>query len=106
MVPILRALDLSLPDHRMFWTACNLTYFGFLRSAEFTILNLASFSPAVHLGADDIAVDSDTSPSCLRIRVKASKTDLFRKGCYVHIGKGKFPVCNPFSAGLLVAEGK
>ena len=32
-------------------------------------------------------MDSDTSPSCLRIRVKASKTDPFRKG------KGEFPLC-------------
>ena len=25
--------------------------------------------------------------------VKASKTDPFRKGCFVHIGKGRFPLC-------------
>ena len=106
MVAILRALDLSLPDNCIFWAACNLAYVGFLHSAEFTVPNLASFSPAIHLGMDDIAVDSDTFPSCLRIRIKASKTDPFRKGCYVHIGKGEFPVCNPFSAGLLVTEGK
>ena len=72
---------------------CHLAYFGFLHSAEFTVPNLASFSPAFHLGVDDIAVDLDTFPACLCIRIKASKTDLFRKGCYVHIGKGKFPLC-------------
>ena len=42
---------------------------------------------------DNIAVDSDTFPTCLRIRIKASKTDSFRKGCYVHIGKSEFPLC-------------
>ena len=42
---------------------------------------------------DDIAVDSNISPSCLRIRIKASKTNPFRKVCFVHIGKGEFPVC-------------
>ena len=90
---IFGALDLSVFDHCMFWAACNLAYFGFLRSAEFTVPNLASFSPALHLCVCDISVDSDISPSCLRVRIKASKTDPFRKGCFVHIGKGRFPLC-------------
>ena len=45
MMVIFRASDLSLPDHCILWAACNLAYFGFLRSAEFTVPNLASFSP-------------------------------------------------------------
>ena len=93
MAVIFRALDLSTPDHCMFWAACNLAYFGFHRSAEFTVPNLASFSSAIHLGVADIAVDSGSMPSCLRVRIKASKTDPFRKGCYVHIGRGLFPLC-------------
>ena len=74
----------------MFWAACNLAYFGFLCSAEFTVPNLASYVPAIHLGVADVAVDSHLSPSCLRLRIKASKTDPFRKGCFLHIGKGSF----------------
>ena len=93
MMVIFRALDLSLPDHCMFWAACNLAYFGFLRSAEFTVPNLASFSPSIHLGLADVAIDSMSSPSCLRLRIKASKTDSFRKGCFLHIGRGEFPLC-------------
>ena len=77
----------------MFWAACNLTFFRFLRSAEFTVPNLASFSPSIHLGLDDVAVDSMSSPSCLRLRIKASKTDPFRKGIFLHIGRGEFPLC-------------
>ena len=46
--------------------------------------------PAIHLGVADVAVDSHSSPSCLRLRVKALKTDPFRKGCFLHIGKGEF----------------
>ena len=38
-------------------------------------------------------MDSHSSPSCLRLRIKASKTDPFRKGCFLHIGKGEFPLC-------------
>ena len=90
---IFNSLDLSLPDHCMFWAACTLAYFGFLRSAEFTVPNLASFSPALHLGVVDLSVDSDSHPDCLRVRIKASKTDHSRKGCFIHIGKGSFPLC-------------
>ena len=93
MMVIFRALDITHPDHCMFWAACNLAYFGFLRSAEFTVPNLASYVPAIHLGVADVAVNSHSAPSCLRLRIKASKTDPFRKGCFVHIGKGEFPLC-------------
>ena len=61
-----QALDLSSFDHCMFWAACTLGYFGFLRSAEFTVPNLASFSPELHLSVADISVDSRLSPSGMR----------------------------------------
>ena len=93
MAVIFKALDVTMADHCMFWAACCLAYFGFLRSAEFTVPNLASYSPSIHLGVADIAVDASSLPSCLRIRIKASKTDPFRKGCFVHLGRGSFPLC-------------
>ena len=77
----------------MFWAACTLWYFGFLRSAEFMVPNSASFSPAIHRAIQDIAVDSSSLPSSMRVGIKASKTDPFRKGCFVHIGRGSFPLC-------------
>lgn len=77
----------------MFWATCTLGYFGFLRAAEFTVPNLASFSPLVHLTVQDIAVDAPSSPSCMRIKIKASKTDPFRKGSDVHISRGRQPLC-------------
>jgi len=61
MMVIFRALDLTHLDHYMFWAACNLAYFGFLRSAEFTVPILVSYVPAIHLGVADIAVDSHSS---------------------------------------------
>ena len=72
-----RALDLTNFDHCAFWAACMLGYFGFLRAAEFTVPNLASFSPAIYLTVADIAMDSLQSPACLRVQIKASKTDPF-----------------------------
>ena len=72
---------------------CVLGYFGFLCAAEFTVPNLASFSPASHLSVADIAVDLLQSPTCLHVRIKASKMDLFRQGCHIHIGLGRAPLC-------------
>ena len=91
MLLIWRSLDLCLPDHLMFWAACSLGYFGFLRASEFTVPNLASFSPSLHLAVQDIAVDSLSAPSCMCF--KGSKTDPFRKGAYIHIGHGQPPLC-------------
>ena len=34
-----------------------------------------------------------SSPSCMRIKIKASKTDPFRKGSDIHIGRGRHPLC-------------
>ena len=88
-----KALDLSTHDHCMFWPACTLGYFGFLRSAEFTVPNLASFSPTTHLSVADITVDSTVAASCIRLRMKASKTGPFWAGCYVYIGGRTTPLC-------------
>ena len=93
MLVIWNSLDLSLPDHSMFWAASCLGYFGLLRASEFTVPNLTSFSPSLHLSVQDISVDSMVSPSCMRVNMKGSKTDPFRQGCYVHIGAGHLPLC-------------
>lgn len=93
MLVIWKSLDLHLADHCMFWAACTLGYFGFLRAAEFTVPNLAGFSPVIHLTVQDIAVDAISSPSCMRVKIKASKTDPFRKGSDIHIGLGSYPLC-------------
>ena len=56
LLVIHRALDLTNFDHCAFWAACMLGYFGFLRAAEFTVPNLASFPPAIHLSVADKSV--------------------------------------------------
>lgn len=93
MLVIWQSLDVGLPDHQMFWAACSLGYFGFLRASEFTVPNLSSFSASLHLSVQDIAGNSSSAPSSMRIRIKGSKTDPFRKGSFVHIGLGRHPLC-------------
>lgn len=82
-----------LYDDVMFWSACTLAFFGFLRSAEFTVPGMSSFDPAIHLTVNDIAVDSHSNPTCLQVLIKASKTDPFRQGCTIVIGRGSSPIC-------------
>ena len=77
---IWKSLNVHLPDHCMVLAACTLGYFGFLRAGEFTLPNLASFSSLTHLTVQDITVDGASSPSCMRVTIKASKTNPFRKG--------------------------
>ena len=94
MLVIWRSLDQPIPaGHCMFWAPCTLEYFDFLCATEFTVPNLPSFSPLIHLTVQDIAVDAPSSPLCMRIKIKASKTDPFRKGSDIHIGLGHYPLC-------------
>lgn len=68
-------------------------FFGFLRSAELTVPSLVSFCSSWHLEVKDIEMDSATSPTCMHVRIKASKTDPFLEGCLVHIGLAAPPLC-------------
>ena len=83
----------------MLWAACCLCFFGFLRSGEVVVPSDASFNAGVHLCFEDVAVDSHIEPSTLRVTLKASKTDPFRKGVVIVIGRGTQEIC-PISAVL------
>ena len=77
LCPIHRIL--SLPnsgfDSLMFWSACSLVFFGFLRMSEFT--SSSPFDPAHHLAPTDIEfLPGEPSPG-LRLHIKFSKTDPF-----------------------------
>ena len=92
MLVFRKSLDLNIPDHSMFWAACTLGYFSFLRALEFTVPKLNSFSIALHITIQDVAVDCPSSTSCIWVRIKASKMDPFCKGVDIHIGIGKCPL--------------
>lgn len=88
---IYNSLDMSEYNHVMLWAACCLGFFGFLRAGEFTVNG--TFDPKFHLIPQDVQVDSPVGPKSIRVFVKCSKTDPFRQGCFIYIGKNSSPLC-------------
>ena len=77
----------GIKDEAMLWAACCLGFFGFLRAGEFTVPDDKSYDPTCHLSFGDVAVDSQVKPQVVRITVKQSKIDPFRKGIDLYIGR-------------------
>lgn len=92
----LRRVWLSQPawaEGIVLWAAACVGFFGFLRAGEFTVPSAEAYDPAVHLNLGDIALDSHTAPSVVRLSIKQSKTDPFRQGVSVFLGKSESAVC-------------
>ena len=82
----------------MMWAACCVGFYGFLRTAEFTVPN-GKFDPSCHLAIKDVAIDCHTSPSLLQIRIKMSKTDQYKHGTFVYMAITHNELC-PVAAVL------
>ncbi len=94
-------------DEVMLWAACCLAFFGFLRAGELTVPSDASFDDSAHLTREDLAVDEPGEPTVLRVKIKASKTDPFRKGIFLFIGKNGSDLCPVTAmANYLLVRGK
>lgn len=70
-----------------------------MRSGEVTVPSDATFDPITHLIASDISADNTTNPSWLKLLLKASKTDPFRKGVDAVIRRTNTKLC-PVAAVL------
>ena len=68
------------------WAACCLAFFGFLRVSEFTTPSDTQYDKDCHLSIDDISIDSRDNPQLLKVTLKQSKTDPFRKGVDLYLG--------------------
>ena len=71
----------------MLWAACCTCFFGFLRSGEITVPSAGEYDPGAHLSYGDVTLDSRESPTMAQVNIKASKTDPFRKGVSIYIGR-------------------
>ena len=59
----------------------------------------SGFDASAHLAWGDLAVDDPGQPNVLSVQIKASKTDPFRKGITLFVGKISSGLC-PVSAML------
>ena len=81
-------------DNIMMWPACCLAFFGFLHVIEFTIPTQTAYDLTQHLSLCDIAVDNRQSPHLLQVKIKQSKTDPFRQGIDLFLGKTGTRICS------------
>ena len=91
--------DTSRRDTAMLWAAATMCFFGFLRAGEVVVPSDGGFDESCHLSFGDVRVDSHSSPQFLEVRIKASKTDPFRKGVTVYLGRTDGAIC-PVAASL------
>jgi len=79
-------------DSLMIWAAMTLAFFVFLRLGELTCNS--SFCPNTHLTLLDISFHPiRTSSEYISVKLKVSKTDPFRVGQTIFIGKTSQPIC-------------
>ena len=81
------------PEGPMLWAAACVGFFGFLRAGEFTVPSTETYDPEVHLNLADLALDSHVEPTVARIRIKQSKTDPFRQGVDIFLGRTEAAIC-------------
>ena len=98
--------DSQSHNNIMLWAAYCMALFGFLRAGEITVPSLKEYDPDGHLSAGDVALDSQTDPTEVRVHIKESKTDPIRKGEYVYLGRTENELC-PVAAisAFLVVRG-
>jgi len=85
------------------WAAMTLAFFGFLRIEELTCDS--HFNPERDLTFSDLVFMLKSSAKYMLVRLKVSKTDPFRKGQTIVIGKANSHLC-PLSAMLAYLESR
>ena len=82
-------------DRKMLWAACCICFFAFLRVGEMSVLSDNEYDTAVLLSVSDIAVDNPRELSMVWIHIKHKqlKTDPFRKGINLFVGRTSTDLC-------------
>ena len=80
-------------DCIMLWAASWICLFGFMRAGEFTVPSDPANDASTHLSDKDMLVDSKSNPGMVKLHRKASKTDPFRQGVDILIGKTADHLC-------------
>ena len=58
-----------------------------------TVPSDTAYDPSMHLNFSDVAVDDPSSPAVIKVTIKQSKTDPFRKGVDLFVGKTNTDLC-------------
>ena len=77
----------------MLLAACTVCFFGFMCSGEVAIPSRNSFDPSYHLAWEDLAVNSRQNPTFMQLTLKGSKTDPFRQGVKITVGRTRDKLC-------------
>ena len=67
--------------------------FRFLRVSEFIVPAQNQYDHTTHLSILDLSIDDKDSPQLLRVRIKQSKTDPFRQGVDIYLGRTDEAIC-------------
>ena len=86
-------------DTIMLWAACCMAFFGFFRMGEITCSTSDGRSSEHCVSVADIAVDNTQEPPVIKIHLRSSKTDQFRQGVDIFLGRTGQDLC-PVSALL------
>ena len=68
-------------------------FFGFLRSGEIIAPSTLHHDPLAHLTVKDVQIDRRENPTVVKVLIKASKTDPFRKGVSICLGRTNNCLC-------------
>ena len=77
----------------MLWAAATVCFFGFLRAGEIVAYLGSGFDSSIHLSVWDISVNSRSVPTYLTVSIKAFKTDWFRRGVMICLGRMHDQIC-------------
>ena len=83
----------TLYDNVLIWAACCLAFFGFLLVSELTVPAQSQYDHSTHLSISDVSIDNKDHPQLLRIQIKQSKTDPFRQGVDIYLGRTGEGIC-------------
>jgi len=77
----------------MMWAICCTVSFGSLCCSDFTISSQQTCDLTVHLLIEDLAIDSTTTPSVVKLTIRQSETNPFCKGADLYLGKKEADLC-------------
>ena len=67
---------------------------GFMRAEEITVTHQGEFDLSASLCLRDIANDNHQNPSMVQVVLRQRKTNLFRKGECIYLGRTNVDLCH------------